>query len=43
MMIQRLDYDYCEDTDTEQIGGLHNFIRGVIQHADTDTVIGSGK
>jgi hypothetical protein len=43
MMIQRLDHDYCEDTDTEQIGGVHNLIRGLIQYADTDTVIGSGK
>jgi hypothetical protein len=25
------------------IGGVHNLIRGLIQHADTDTVIGSGK
>jgi hypothetical protein len=42
MMIQRLDHDYCEDTDTEQIGGVHNLIRGLIQYADTDTVIGYG-
>jgi hypothetical protein len=40
MMIQRLDYDYCEDTNTEQIGGVHNLIRGLIQCADTYTVIG---
>jgi hypothetical protein len=38
--MQRLDYDYCEDTETEQIGGVHNLIRGLIQHANTDTVIG---
>jgi hypothetical protein len=41
-MIQRLDHDYCEDTDTEQTGGVHNLIRGLIQYADTDTVIGYG-
>jgi hypothetical protein len=35
--------NYCEDTDTEQIGGVHNLIQGLIQYADTDTVIGSGK
>jgi hypothetical protein len=29
MMIQRLDHDYCEDTDTEQIGGVHNSMRGL--------------
>jgi hypothetical protein len=34
----RLDHDYCEDTDTEQIGGVHN----LIQYVDTDTVIGYG-
>jgi hypothetical protein len=39
-MIQRIDHDYCEETDTEQIGGVHNLKRGLIQHADTDTVIG---
>jgi dUTPase len=39
---QRLDHDYCEDTDTEQIGGVHNLIRSLIQYADTDTVIGYG-
>jgi hypothetical protein len=42
MVLQRLDYDYCEDTDTEQIGGVHNLIRGLIQYADTDTVNGYG-
>jgi hypothetical protein len=42
MMIQRLDYDHCEDTDTEQIGRVHNLIRGLIQCADTDTVMGYG-
>jgi hypothetical protein len=42
MMIQRLDHDYCEDTDPEQIGGVHNLIGGLIQYADTDTVIGYG-
>jgi hypothetical protein len=40
MMIQRLDHDYCEDT--EQIGDVHNLIRGLIQYADTDMVIGYG-
>jgi hypothetical protein len=40
MMIQRLDHDYCEDTDTEQIGGVHNLIRGLIRYADADTMIG---
>jgi hypothetical protein len=42
MIIQRLDHDYYEDTDTEQIGGVHNLIRGLIHHADTDMVIGYG-
>jgi hypothetical protein len=42
MMIQRLDHDYCEDTDTEQIGGVHNLIPSLIQYADTDTVTGYG-
>jgi hypothetical protein len=42
MVIQRLDYDYCEDTYTEQIGGVHNLIQGLIQCADMDTVIGYG-
>jgi dUTPase len=42
MMIQRLDHDYSEDTDTEQIEGVHNLIRGLMQYADTDTVIGYG-
>jgi hypothetical protein len=42
MMIQRLDHDYCEDTDTEQIGGIHNLIWGLIQYVDTATVIGYG-
>jgi hypothetical protein len=41
MMVHRLDHDYCEDTDTEQIGGVHNLIRGLIQY-NTDTVIGYG-
>jgi hypothetical protein len=41
-MVQRLDYDYCEDTDSDQIGAGHNLIRGLIQYADTDTVIGYG-
>jgi hypothetical protein len=42
MMIQRLDHDYCEYTEPEQIGGVHNLIRGLIQYADSETVIGYG-
>jgi hypothetical protein len=40
MIIQGLDHDYFEDTDTEQIGSVHNLLRGLIQYVDTDTVIG---
>jgi hypothetical protein len=42
MKIIRLDHNYCVDIDKEQIGGVHNLIRGLIQYADTDTVIGYG-